>query len=111
MNTRTKIFSFGPPIKFVEEGKLLLPATFFQATNSGFVIADENNSFAIITPGHWSAQNAEETNNKRNNLLDLRSEKDLDLHINEVNKRGNIIILDGHEYTYFNLLDKSNIFY
>ena len=52
-------------------------------------------------------QNAEETINKLNNLFDLRSENDLDLHINEVKKKSNILTLDGQEYTYYNLSDKN----
>ena len=81
----------------------MLAITSFEATNSVYNITDENNSFSIITPGHWSSQNSEEIVDERNNLLDLRSKNDLDLHIKEVNKRGNIIILDGQEYIYYNL--------
>ena len=103
MNTQLKTFAFNPSINLVEEGKWLLAVTSFEATNSVYIITDENNSFSIITPGHWSSQNSEETVNELNNLLDLRSKNDLDLHIKEVNKRGNIIILDGQEYIYYNI--------
>ena len=106
MNTQLKTFSFDPPINLDDDG-WLIAVTSFGTTNSVFNITDENNSFSIITPGHWSTKNAEETINKLNNSLDLRSENDLDSHINEVKKRGSIIILDGQEYTYYNLLDES----
>ena len=99
MNTQLTTFSFHPPINLVEEDKWLLSVTSFEATNSVFNITGENNSSSIFTPAHWSSQNAEETLIKLNNLLNLGSEKDLDLHINEVKKRGNIIILDGQECT------------
>ena len=87
MNTQLKTFSFNPPINLVEEGKWLLAITSFEATNSVFNITDENNSFSIITPGHWSSQNSEEIVDELNNLLDLRPKNDLDLHIEEVNKQ------------------------
>ena len=53
MNTQLKTFSFNPPINLVEEDEWLLAITTFEATNSVFNITDENNSFSIITPGHW----------------------------------------------------------
>ena len=59
------------------------------------------------TPGHWSSQNAEETINKLNNLVDLTSENDPNLLNTEINKTGNNIILVGQDYTYCNLLDES----
>jgi len=101
--TQLKVFSFNPSINLVEEGKWLLAITSFEATNSVFNITDENNSFSIITPGHWSSQNSEEIVDELNNLLDLRSKNDLDLHIKEVNKRGNIIILDDQQCIYYNI--------
>ena len=85
----------------------MLAVTYFEATISFFNITDENNSFSILTPSHWFSQNAEETINKLITLMDLRSENDLDLHINEVKRRGNSIILDGQEFTYYILSDKT----
>ena len=103
MDTQLKTFAFNPSINLVEEGKWLLAVTSFEATNSVYNITDENNSFSIITPGHWSSQNFEEIVNELNILLDLRFKNDLDLHIKEENKRGNFIILDGQEYIYYNI--------
>ena len=60
MNTQLKTFAFNPSINLVEEGKWLLAVTSFQCTNSVFNITDENNSFSVITPGHWYSQNSEE---------------------------------------------------
>ena len=47
-------FSFNPPINFTEEGKWVIAVISFEATNSVFNITDENNSFSILTPSHWS---------------------------------------------------------
>ena len=47
-------FPFGPPINLVEEGKSLLAVTSSEATNSFSNITDENNSFSINIPSHWT---------------------------------------------------------
>ena len=108
MITQLKFFSFDSLFNLDDEGEWVIAVTSFETTNSVLKICDENNSFSIITPGHWSTENAEETITKLYTLLDFRSENDLDLHINEVSKRGNIIILVGQECISYNLLDKSN---
>ena len=97
MNNQMKTFSFDSPFILDDEGRWLLAVTFFATTKSVFNTIAYNNSFSIVTPSHWSTQNAEKTINKLNNLLGLRSENDLDLHINEVNQSGIFIILDGEE--------------
>ena len=43
-------FSFSPPINLVEEGKLLLAVTSFEASNFVFIITDDNNSFFQLPP-------------------------------------------------------------
>ena len=105
MNTQMKTFSFDRQIN-LDEREWVVAVTSFETTNAVFKIADENNSFSIIKPSHWSTENAEETINKLKNLLDLRSGNDPNLHDKEVKKRANIIILDGKEYTYYILIDK-----
>ena len=107
MNKQMNFFSFDPPINLDDEGKWLLAVTSFVTTLSVLNTTDENNSSSVIAPGHWYPENAEETVNNLNILIDLRSENELDLHINEVNKRGNILNLDGLEDKYYNPLDKS----
>ena len=79
-------FSFNPPIYLVEEGKWLLAVSSFEYTNSVFNITNENNSFSIIIPGHYQTEFAEKMINDLNNLLELNS---LELHVEEVRKRGN----------------------
>ena len=43
-------FSFDPPINLVEEGKLLLAETSFEAFNSVFKLKDENSSSSVFSP-------------------------------------------------------------
>ena len=45
LKKQMETFSFSTPLNLVEEGKSLLAATSFEATNSVFNITDENNSF------------------------------------------------------------------
>ena len=67
----------------------------FECTNSVFNISDENNSFSIFISGHWETEFAEKIIDEVNRLLELRS---LELHVNEVRKRGNIIKIRDKEY-------------
>ena len=88
-------FSFNPPKNLVEEGKWLLAVSSFECTNSVFKITNENNSFSIIIPGHYEDKFAEKTINDLNKLLELKS---LELHVEEVKKRGNKIKIADKEY-------------
>ena len=81
-------FSFNPPINLVEEGKWLLAVSSFECTNSVFNITNENNSFSITIPGHYQTELAEKLIIDLNKLLELKS---LELHLEEVRKRGNKI--------------------
>ena len=95
MNEQKQTFSFNPPINLIEEGKWLLAVNSFECTNSVFNITDANNSFSIIIPAHWETEIVEKIIDEVNRLLELRS---LDLHVNEVRKRGNKIKIVGKEY-------------
>ena len=95
MNKQMQKFSFNPPINLFEEGKWLLAVSSFECTNSVFNITDENNSFSIIIPGHYEDKFAEKTIDNLNKLLELKS---LDLHVQEVKKRGNKIKIGDKEY-------------
>ena len=95
MNKQSQTFSFNPPINLVEEGKWLLAVSSFECTNSVFNITTENNSFSIIIPGHYETEFAEKFIEDLNKLLELKS---LELHVNEVRKRGNIIKIEDKEY-------------
>ena len=95
MNKQMQTFSFNPPINLIEEGKWLLAVSSFKCTNSVFNITNENNSFSIIIPGHYEDKFAEKTINDLNKLLELKS---LELHVEEVKKRGNKIKIGDNEY-------------
>ena len=94
MNKQMQTFSFNPPINLVEEGKWLSAVSSFDATNSAFNITNQNNSFSITTPGHWNSESAEKTIDELVKLIDLRSENDIDLHVQQVRKKGIILIKD-----------------
>ena len=95
MNKQRQTFSFNPPINLFEEGKWLLGVSSLECTNSVFNITNENNSFSIIIQGHWETEFAEKINNEVDRLLELRS---LELHVEEVRKRGNKTKIEGKEY-------------
>ena len=95
MNKQKQTFSFNPPFNLIEEGKMLLAVSSFECTNSVFNITDDNNSFSIIIPGHYETEFAEKIIDELNRLLELRT---LELHVNEVRKRGNIIKIEDKQY-------------
>ena len=98
MNKQTETFSFNPPINLVEEGKWLLAVTSFEAINSVFNSTAENNSFSISKPSYWIPEGGEELITKLNELLELRSENDIELHVKEVEKRGTRIEIENSGY-------------
>ena len=67
----------------------------FECTNSVFNINNENNSFSIIIPGHYQNKSDEKIIDDLNKLLELKS---LELHVEEVKKRGNKIKIGDNEY-------------
>ena len=95
MNKQLQTFSFNPPINLLEEGKWLLAVSSFECTNSVFNITNENNSFSIIIPGHYQNKSDEKTIDDLNKLLEFKS---LELHVEEVKKRGNKIKIAKKEY-------------
>ena len=91
-------FSFNPTIKIFEESKWLLTVICFETTNSVFKITDGNNSFPISIPSHWNFGDGEELFDKLNKLLELRSEKGIELHVEDVRKRLSQIKIGDREY-------------
>ena len=85
MDKQMQNFSFNPPINQLEESKWLLAVSSFECTNSVFNITNENNSFSIIIPGHYQNKSHEKTIDDLNKLLELKS---LELHVEEVRKKG-----------------------
>ena len=94
MNKQMQTFSFNPPINLVEEGKWLMAVSLFDCTNSVYNITNENNSFSIIIPGHYETESAQKTIDELNNLLELRSQNGIELHVEQVRKKGLILIND-----------------
>ena len=93
MNKQLETFSFNPPINLLEEGKWLLAVTSFECTNSVFNITNDNNSFSISIPKYWRIPEYLEysTIDKVKIFLKLKSENDIELHVDEVRKRGSEI--------------------
>ena len=94
-NKQVQTFSFNPAKNLIEEGKWLLGVSSFESTNSVFNITNENNSFSIIIPGHYQTKSAEKTIDELNKLLELRC---LELHVEEVRKRGKKRKIGANEY-------------
>ena len=94
MNKQRQTFSFNPPINLVEEDNWLLAVSSFECINSVFNITNENNSFSIIIPGHYQNESDEKTINDLNKLLELRSQNGIELHVEQVRKKGLILIND-----------------
>ena len=88
MNKQNQTFSINPSKNLLEEGKWLLAVSSFECANYFFNITNENNSFSIIIPGHYQKESDEKTIDNLNKLLELKS---LELHVEEVKKRGNKI--------------------
>ena len=99
VNKQTETFPFNPPIILIEEKTWLLSNTFFETTNSVFNITNENNSFSISIPFYWRIPNYLEDDiiDNLNDLLKITSENGIELHVNEVRKKGNKIKINSKE--------------
>ena len=76
----------------------MLAVTSFEATNSVFIITDENNKFSITIEGLWSSRGGVEIINKLQKLLQLTSKNDIELHVEKVKRRGNQIKIGDKKY-------------
>ena len=88
MKKQMETFSLSPTVNLMEEGKWLLAVTSFQAMNSVFNITDENKSFSLTTPVHWNSKSAQKTIDELKKLIERRSENDIDLHVEQAEKKG-----------------------
>ena len=66
----------------------------FECTISVFNITNENNSFSIIILGHYETESAQKTIDEQNNLLEIRSQNGIELHVEQVRKKGLISMND-----------------
>ena len=89
MNKQMQTF-FSPPINLVEDGKWLLGVSSFECKISVLNVINGNNSFSISIPGYWRIPNYIKYGivDKLKSLLNLRSQNDIKLHVEEVRKRG-----------------------
>ena len=84
----TIAFSFSPPINLAGEAKLLLAVTSFELTNSVLSITDGSIIFSMTMPGPWTRYDGKDNIIRLSNLIGLRSQNDIELHVKEVDKRG-----------------------
>ena len=89
----------------VEEGKWFLAVSFFECTKCVFNITNGNNSFPIITPGHYQTEFAQKIIIDLNKFLELKSPE---LHVEENRKRGNKIRIGDNEYKLSDFDDQKN---
>ena len=87
VNQQMETFSFNPPMNLVAEDKWLIAVTSFEATVSLFNITNEKNSFSITIPGQWETKSVEKTIEELNKLLELMSQKGIELLVREVWKK------------------------
>ena len=81
-------------MNFSEKGKSLLVVTTFEATNLISTWTNENNSFSITIPCHWNSDLAEKTFDEIFRLLEFRSPNDIDIYVEQVRKKGIVLIKD-----------------
>ena len=87
LNKPTETFSFNPSINTSEDKKNYLAVTTCEAIDCVIIITDSNNSFSILTPGYWFCRWWAETINRLQKLLKPRSQIDIELHVEEVEKK------------------------
>ena len=80
-------FCYSRSINLSEEGKSLSAVTSFEAATSVFNIADGRKSFSITTTSRSIPEGSEEVVDKMNELLALRSQIDIELHVKRSLKR------------------------
>ena len=73
---------------------MVIGSDFLKCTNSVFNITEENNSFSITIPVHWQTKSDEKNFDELNKLIKLKSQIGIQLHVEEVRKRGLILLKD-----------------
>ena len=77
---------------------MVVNSDFFGTRNFVLNITDEKHSFSISTTRHWSSKRGAEIFHKQQELSELRSQKGIELHVEEVRKRRNQIKIGEKEY-------------
>ena len=86
----------------------MLAVTAFETTNSVFIITNENDSFSISTRIYWISNGGSETFFKLRELIKLREGIDIELHFEEVRKKGNQIKIGDKDYKLSDLDTRKN---
>ena len=68
---------------------MVIDSKFFETTSSVSKLTNENNIFSIGSPGYWRIPNylPDGVTDRLKEILELRSQNDIDLHVKEVEKR------------------------
>ena len=69
--------------------KWLIAANSFETANFVFNISDKNISFAFRILGSWVTEGSGENGDELKNLLEVSSDNEVELYVEEVGKRGN----------------------
>ena len=94
MDKQMQTFSFNPPRSLVKEGKWFLGVSSFECKNFVFNITSRNNRLLVSIKCYWCSEDDEKPINELNKLKDLRSGNDIDLHVEQVRKKGILLIND-----------------
>ena len=81
-----------------------------EATNFVFDITDENKNFSYSTLSRWYSKSGAESINRLQQILKLRAENDIKLHVEDVRKRGNEIKMGDKLHKLFDLDTRKKIF-
>ena len=84
-----KIIFFSAATNIVEDGKWMIAVTFFEILNSVFTTTDEHKTFSISIRAYWNSKSTEKTIDELYKILELRSQNDIVLHVEQVRKSGN----------------------
>ena len=101
MEKQIEFFTLSPPINLDEEGSWKLVVTSFEAGNTVFKKTDENFNVTIFIRGYWYSRGGEESMARLWELLGLRAQKDIELHVTEIKKRGNHIEIRDKDKKFF----------
>ena len=98
LNKQLDPFFLNSATDSMEEWKWLIEVTIFEPSNSILNQTQENHSFSIATPNFWTLRDGGETITKLNELMELRPQKDIEIHIKDFEKRGTRIGMENGAY-------------
>ena len=87
LNKQMEAFPFNPPINLFQKSNWLLAVNSFETTEFSINISKKNNGFSITIQGHSNSESTENSINELNNLSELRSQNDIEVHVEQVRKK------------------------